>query len=175
MPYLHIYLYKLVFCDLRRFYTFMVYFMDIVIKMDYRVFYTVVFRIWSFYMMVLCYDISFICMTVSCLFLWFLFEIIVVSCGFIMCFCYGYFRFLLWICCDISILFFVWLNYNLLAIDLFLSDHGIIFCDNSIIFCGLLWFIMVYCELFLDDIIVCNALFYKCLWVFSVMPYVVVL
>lgn len=44
---------------------------------------------------------------------------------------------------------FIWLTYNWLVIDLFLSDCSIImvlfFCDNSIIF---LWVVMVYCELF---------------------------
>lgn len=54
---------------------------------------------------------------------------------------------------------FIWLTYNWLVIDLFLSDCSIIMV---LFFCELLWFI-VSCFLvdILINIIVCNALYYN--------------
>lgn len=103
-----------------------------------------------------CFDVI-----LSCLFMWILSEISVVLCGFMVYFCYGYFRFY----CDISILFlYDWLVIDLrwyyfcIIIVLFFCD----ICDNSMIFCCLSWFI-VSCFLIdiLINIIVCNALYYK--------------
>lgn len=89
------------------------------------------------------------------LFMWILSEISVVLCGFMIYFCYGYFRFLL----RYIHIIFIWLTYNWLVIDLFLSDCSIIMV---LFFCELLWFI-VSCFLvdILINIIVCNALYYN--------------
>ena len=131
-------------------------------KMDYRAFYKVVFRIWSFYHDVFTMMIYFIYM----IFVMFIYvDFVWNKCGII----WFYGIFLLWIFSFLLRyihIIFIWLTYNWLVIDLFLSDCSIIivlfFCDNSMIFCGLSWFVV---SCFLIDIlinmIVCNALYYK--------------
>lgn len=71
---------------------------------------------------------------------------------------------------------FVWLNYNLLAIDLFLSDCSIIMVLFFVIivlffvaYYGLLW--VIFWLMYWSGIL-CNSLCYKCLRVFSVVVYV---
>lgn len=111
-------------------------------KMDYRAFYKVVFRIWSFLCDVFVRsDVLFWCdfiMLIYVNFVWYKRGIMWIYDIFLL----WIFSLLLWY---IHIIF-IWLIYNLLVIDLFLSDCSIImvlfFCDNSMIFVvchGLFW------------------------------------
>lgn len=140
----------------------MVQLSDNVFKMDYRAFYKAVFRIWSFLCDVFTMMISFIYM----IFIVFIYvDFIWYKCGIM----WLHDIFLLWI---FSFLLryihinFIWLTYNWLVIDLFLSDCSIImvlfFVIIVLFFCELLWFI-VSCFLvdILINIIVCNALYYN--------------
>lgn len=123
----------------------MVHLSDNVKKMDYRAFYKAVFRIWSFLCDVFTMMISFIYM----IFIVFIYvDFIWYKCGIM----WLHDIFLLWI---FSFLLryihinFIWLTYNWLVIDLFLSDCSIIMV---LFFCELLWFIvscfLVYCNVF---------------------------
>ena len=133
----------------------MVHLSDNVKKMDYRAFYKVVFRIWSFYHDVFVRsDVLFWCdfiMLIYVNFVWYKRGIMWI-----------YDIFLLWIFSFLLRyihIIFIWLTYNWLMIDLFLSDCSIIMV---LFFCELLWFI-VSCFLvdILINIIVCNALYYN--------------
>lgn len=122
----------------------MVHLSDNVFKMDYRAFYKAVFRIWSFFIMMFLSDgIIYLHDFIVFIYVDFIWN----KCGIV----WFYDIFLLWIFSFLLRyihIIFIWLIYNLLAIDLFLSDCSIImvfFCDNSIIF---LLSIVGYCELF---------------------------
>lgn len=91
------------------------------------------------------------------LFMWFLSEISVVLCGFVIYFCYGYFRFY----CDISILFL----YNWLVIDL----RWYCFCIIAVLFFVIIvWFIAVCCGLLWAVF----RLIYQLIWSCA-MPYII--
>ena len=130
-------------------------------KMDYRAFYKVVFRIWSFLCDVFVRsDVLFWCdfiMLIYVNFVWYKRGIMWIYDIFLL----WIFSLLLWY---IHIIF-IWLIYNLLVIDLFLSDCSIIMV---LFFVIIVWFFVVCHGLFwsvlgwyIIDIIVCNVLCYK--------------
>lgn len=102
-----------------------------------------------------CFDVILFTWFLLRLFMWILSEISVVLSDFMI-------QILSEICYDVIYYFFVWLTCNRFTMVLFLYDCSIIFCNNSMIFRGLSWFIV---SCFLIDIlinmIVCNALYYK--------------
>ena len=143
MPYLRIYHYKLVICVLRRFNAYMIHLSDNVFKMDYRAFYKVVFS--DMIVLSWCFvrsDVLFWCDFIAFIYVVFIWN----KCG-IMWFCD---IFLLWIFSFILRyihIIFIWLTYNWLVIDLFLSDCSIImvlfFMIIVLFFRGLSWFVVV--------------------------------
>ena len=133
MLYLRIYHYKLVICVLRRFYAFMIIISDNVLKMNCKAFYKAVFRIWSFYHDVFTMMISFIYM----IFITFIYvDFIWYKCGIM----WLYDMKFIWNLLQYIHIIFIWLTYNWLMIDLFLSDCSIIMV---LFFCYLSWFVVV--------------------------------
>ena len=147
----------------------MVHLSDNVKKMDYRAFYKVVFRIWSFYHDVFVRsDVLFWCDFIMLIYVNFVWN----KRG-IMWF---YDIFLLWIFSFLLRyihIIFIWLIYNLLAIDLFLSDCSIIMV---LFFMIIVWFfvscffwfivmflvdILILYWFIMIDMILYNTLYYK--------------